>query len=162
MTKLIEFPIELCGNVIFFKIETDVYGPLWFVLDTGAYISVIDKSVTDQIALETRPIYTSCIAETPCEGVVWANVGELKIPGVNLVDPWIEAKPLQHLEAYWGRRIDGLLGGDASIGTLSRLITTSGFFLYTIKIQMYSTVRSYLSKQIVNLCRYMRRVLPED
>ena len=51
--KIAQFPFELHGNMTFVAVRVNGSKPLSFGLDTGAYLSVINTPIVEQIGLKT-------------------------------------------------------------------------------------------------------------
>lgn len=108
----IDVPFELNANHIYLRATINGSKPLWFLLDTGAEMSVVDSTVAAAVGLTSTG---SATARGSGEGTMEAGfakgvtlaVGRAVAPGQTVV-----TLPLDALEPIDGRTIDGILGHD--------------------------------------------------
>jgi hypothetical protein len=109
-----EIPFELYHSRVFLQLRVNGSQPLWFVLDSGASVTVIDLERARSLGLKLG-------AEIEVEGL-GAGEGKAKIASVKEISfslanvTWpgrnVYATPLNYLAPYEGRAIDGILGYD--------------------------------------------------
>jgi hypothetical protein len=108
----IDVPFDLNANHIYLRATVNGSRPLWFLLDTGAEMSVVDSTVAASVGLTS---VGSATARGSGEGTMKAGFAQ----GVTLAVGRAVAKgqtvvtlPLDALEPIDGRSIDGILGHD--------------------------------------------------
>ena len=108
----IDVPFDLNANHIYLRATVNGSRPLWFLLDTGAEMSVVDSTVAASVGLTS---VGSATARGSGEGTMKAGFAK----GVTLAVGRAVAKgqtvvtlPLDALEPIDGRSIDGILGHD--------------------------------------------------
>jgi predicted aspartyl protease len=106
-----EIPFELSGKHIFLKCRVNGSAPLWFLLDTGAYLSVIDERRALALGLVKRGGVSigSVVGEAE---VSYINDVSLDLPGARLSLPVVASAQLNFLESVAGRTVDGILGSE--------------------------------------------------
>jgi hypothetical protein len=97
-------PFELSGNLIFLQVRVNDQAPLWFILDTGASVNVINEKRAQSLGLKLES------SEKVMEGMPHAKGVELKLVGADLKNQTIFAAPTESLEPSVGRAVDGILG----------------------------------------------------
>jgi hypothetical protein len=99
-------PFELSGNLIFLQVRVNNKAPLWFILDTGAGVSILKEKQAQSLGLklETR--------EQVLDGMPHAKGIRLGLTGTELLDQTIFVAPTESLEPSVGRAVDGILGFD--------------------------------------------------
>ena len=111
-------PFEDCQGLIFVHVSINGSRPLWFVLDTGATLSVINAERVSTLGLRPRVGGRVNVdgGTVPFQLVSGVSIRlahvETRVPSMMLL-------PLKPLEPHAGRAVDGLLGSDV----LSRFIT---------------------------------------
>lgn len=107
----LKIPFELYNNLIFIRTRVNNSSPLWFLLDTGAEISVIKQSRAQSLGLQFEGK-----GQTEASGgaAQFLNVKgvTLSLPGADVLNPTVVAMPLGSLEPLLGREADGILGAD--------------------------------------------------
>jgi hypothetical protein len=107
----LKIPFELYNNLIFIRTRVNNSSPLWFLLDTGAEISVIKQSRAQSLGLQFEGK-----GQTEASGgaAQFLNVKgvTLSLPGADVLNPTVVAMPLESLEPLLGREADGILGAD--------------------------------------------------
>lgn len=118
--RSVSIDISLFDNIIYLPCRVAGAASLDFVLDTGASdISAIDEKVAGDLGLTPGRTTTGGGA-----GPEQVQMGELEgirlsMPGMEMAGFKIITLPLKRMEPYWGRKKDGLIGGNI----LSRLVT---------------------------------------
>lgn len=106
-------PFESCNRMVFLPLAIDTSGPLWFVLDSGAGASTIDRARAKSIGLSTFGQAQGHGAGTGSYEVRFASGPvTLRLPGLSVFDQTLAVTDLAGLEASLGRRVDGILGAD--------------------------------------------------
>jgi len=105
-------PIEL--NFVHIFVQTRVNGsePLWFILDTGASVTVLNTSTAQELGMDLEGKIEGRGAG---EGSVEANLipdVTFEMPGVTISDQTAVGIPFDNLEPLMGRRLDGVFGYD--------------------------------------------------
>ena len=116
----ISVDISLFDNIIYLPCRVAGAASLDFVLDTGATDnSAIDEQVAEDLGLE--PGRTMMGGGAGPERVPMRELGGIRLflPGMELTGFRFMTIPLKRMEPYWGRKKDGLLGGNI----LGRLVT---------------------------------------
>lgn len=109
---LLDIPIELNTVHIFLRCSVNGSEPLWFVLDTGASITVLSRATAERLGLDMQgKIEGRGSGEKSAEvnlvgGVTYGP------EGVELRDQTVAALDLDRIEALMGRELDGILGFD--------------------------------------------------
>jgi hypothetical protein len=107
----LKIPFELNNELIFIRTRVNNSPPLWFLLDTGAEISVIKQSLARSLGLQFEGK-----GQTEASGgsVEFLNVKNvtLSLPGADILNPTVVAIPLESFEPLLGRTADGILGAD--------------------------------------------------
>ena len=107
-----DIPIELNGVHIFMQARVNNSDPLWFVLDTGAEVSVLNTSTAEALGLKLQGKVEGRGAG---EGSVDANFVKdvnYELPGAKIEGQTAATIPVEPIEALMGRAIDGILGYD--------------------------------------------------
>ncbi len=106
-----QVPFELNGNMTFLEVRVNGSRPLWFGLDTGAYLSVINTDVAQQLGLRTAGQSVGLGAGGRVASINLPDV-DLDINGAILNDLNLSAMTLTSLENSLGRPMDGILGAE--------------------------------------------------
>ena len=109
--KVARFPFELSGNMIFLPVRVNGSKPLSFGLDTGAYLSVINTPVAEQLGLKTggRSVGFGAGGQVPSLDLPDVT---LDINGAVLKDLDLSGMALGSIENTLGRPMDGILGAE--------------------------------------------------
>jgi len=110
--RALGIPFELTSNHIYLQVRVNNSEPLWFILDTGASLSVIDVERAKALGLELAGKLEGRGAGERSVDVAFVKGASFSLPGVELFDQTIAALSLDSLEPYEGRAIDGILGYD--------------------------------------------------
>ncbi len=104
-------PIELVGPLIFVRIAVNGSEPQGFILDTGAEVTVINRSRLGRLGLTA----VGHLGEGAGGGnvdVSYVKGVSFALDGVTVTDQTVTAIPLDGLEGPLGHPIDGVLGYD--------------------------------------------------
>jgi predicted aspartyl protease len=107
-----EVPIETAfGGVAFFQGRVNSSGPFRFLLDTGGAGSSLKLETAENLGIKLERGQATVAGNSALDVSVirraTINVGAAEFPADNMM-----AAPLAPLEPIFGRRIDGILGGD--------------------------------------------------
>jgi hypothetical protein len=108
----LDIPIELNSNHIFVQAQVNGQGPLWFILDTGAGVTVLNADKAAALGLSMEGKFEGRGAGEGSTEVSVVKDASFTLQGVELIGQTIMAIPLTKLEPYEGRHIDGILGYD--------------------------------------------------
>lgn len=105
-------PFELYNNLIFVRARVNNSVPLWFLLDTGADVSVIKRSRAQSLGLNLQENGQTGAASGG--SVEFSSVKNItfNLPGADILNPTVVAVPLEAAEPRLGRTVDGILGAD--------------------------------------------------
>ncbi len=110
-SALARLPFEMSGNGIFLQLRVNGSKRLWFGLDTGAFLSVINSTTAQSLGLQP-------VSQGFAQGA-GGRVESGMIPGVTfdigpvqLTDLAIGSLALASVENSVGRRMDGILGAE--------------------------------------------------
>jgi hypothetical protein len=106
-------PLDLNGVHIFLQGRLNDSEPLWFILDTGASVTVIDAKLAAERGFQTEgQIMGDGVGEKKAE-VAFIKDATFSVPGAEVRGQTVAAVDLGGiLEARFGRPIDGILGYD--------------------------------------------------
>lgn len=105
-----EVPFDLYHNRVYVPVMINGAGPFTFVLDTGAAWSGVEEGRAHDLQLKTKGTATLIgNGEQKVRTAVLKDL-DLSLGGVLVRQAQALAVPLQELESYEGRRIDGVLG----------------------------------------------------
>jgi len=107
----LKIPFELSHNLIFIRTRVNNSLPLWFLLDTGAEISVIKQSRAQSLGLQFEGTGQTEASGGSVEFLHVKNV-TFSLPGADILNPTVVAIPLESFERVLGRTADGILGAD--------------------------------------------------
>jgi Aspartyl protease/PDZ domain len=104
-------PFEMNGNSIYLQARVNGSEPRWFVLDTGAGVTVLNATTAGSLGLKAGKAGTlrgagGVVQSTGITGLT------LDVGGAVLKDVSVTSIPLAQLENAAGRAIDGILGVD--------------------------------------------------
>jgi len=107
----LKIPFELYNNLIFIRTRVNNSFPLWFLIDTGAEVSVIKQSRAESLGLTFGEKGST---EASGGSVDFLNVKgvTLSLPGAYVLEPTVVAFPLESFEPLLGRTADGIIGAD--------------------------------------------------
>ncbi len=111
----IRLPVEQASNVFFVRATLNGVGPLWFTVDTGATLTVIDPETASRVGLVpraagARPNVGTAPGETELATVSNAR---LEITGLPVfAPPTMYVVPVKQNSSLLGHQVDGVLGTD--------------------------------------------------
>jgi len=104
-------PVELASALVFAQVQVNGSPPLAFIVDTGAEVTVINRSRLARLGL--APVGELAIGAGGGNAAMSYVTGvSFALAGVELHDQTVTAVPLDELEAPLHHRIDGILGYD--------------------------------------------------
>ena len=104
-------PFEMNGNSLFLQVRVNGSQPRWFVLDTGAAVTVFNSALIESLGLKAGRSGSVRGAGGDVQTTQITNV-TLDVNGAALKDLSVAALPLAPLENTVGRAIDGILGAE--------------------------------------------------
>jgi hypothetical protein len=107
-----DIPIELNTVHVFVQCSVNGSPPLWFVLDTGASITVINRDTAEALGMDLQGNLEGRGAGEKTTDVHLVGDVTYGVPGVELRGQTIAAVDLGPVEAMMGRELDGILGFD--------------------------------------------------
>lgn len=111
---------ELFDRIVYLPVRVNGAGPFPFVLDTGAgAFSALDQTVADSLGLRSELLAKGGGAGNDVVDINRADSLSLALDGVAFPPRTVLAIPLHRMDPHWGKRKDGLVGGDL----LSTLVT---------------------------------------
>lgn len=125
-----DIPVEFNTVHIFLQASVNDSDPLWFILDTGASITVLNTDVARSLGLDLKGKIEGRGAG---EGSVEVNLipdVSVTLPGVELDGQTVAALPLGDIEARMGRAVDGILGYDF----ISRFVVEIDYFDHSLTL----------------------------
>lgn len=112
-------PVTIRDNHVYVPVKVNGSRTLWFIFDSGAEMTVINKRITDELglvttgALEGRGVGAQSIQVGLVQGMTY------EVPGVIVSNQRAAVIPLERIETVSGVSIDGILGYDF----MSRFVT---------------------------------------
>jgi predicted aspartyl protease len=108
----INIPIELNGSHIYLMASINDSEPDWFLLDSGAGITVLNKELADKFNVDLEgALEGSGTGEESVQFSLATGVN-VAVQGVEISDQTVAAIPLSDFEPFIGRRIAGIIGSD--------------------------------------------------
>jgi hypothetical protein len=112
--------VEMFDRIIYFPVSINGSGPFPFVLDTGAgSFSAIDDGTARSIGIRSTIVGQGGGAGEELVQFGLSDSNTVAIPGLSFVDRPFLTFPMRRMDAQWGKRKDGMVGGDL----LSVLVT---------------------------------------
>jgi len=109
----VEIAAEVFNNVVYLPVAVDGGETLDFALDTGApELSVVNLTRATAIGLTTGSALTVRGADPGRLDVRRLDSAVLSVGGITAGGLEVVAMPLDGLEPFWGRPMDGILGGN--------------------------------------------------
>ena len=105
-------PIELNNNHIYLRAHINGEGPFWFLLDSGASVTVINRSVADEVGLDLQGGIEGRGSGENSVQVALASGVDIAVQGVEIHDQTIASIPIDSFEPFEGRAMDGIIGAD--------------------------------------------------
>lgn len=109
--KVARIPFEMNGGHIYIQGRVNHSQPLWFILDTGAHSSVINRERAQELGLKMEEGYQATGAGGTVESARISDV-TFDFGGAALRNLTISTLPLNYLEDTSGRRMDVILGSE--------------------------------------------------
>lgn len=111
---------DIFDRIIYLPVKINGAGPFPFVLDTGAgTFSALDQSFAESLGLPLTPVRSGGGAGEEQVPIHSTDSVTVVLPGITFADRLMFTVPLHRLDPHWGKRKDGLIGGDL----LSTLVT---------------------------------------
>jgi hypothetical protein len=105
-------PLDIDGVHLFLQAHINESPPLWFILDTGASVTIFDRTTAVDLGFYlTGEVLGDGVGEEKVE-VSFVQDISLCIPGVRLPEQTAAVVDLRELEAGFGREVHGILGYD--------------------------------------------------
>lgn len=107
-------PFDLNFNQIYLQVRVNDSDPLWFIFDTGAQITVIEREVAAKLKLQIQGSVPGGggAGENKVEISLAGNVS-IRLPDIETPIPLVAIAPLALLlEPHVGRKVHGVLGFD--------------------------------------------------
>jgi predicted aspartyl protease len=139
-----DIPFELSNNHIYLQVQVNGGAARWFLLDTGAEITVVDKALAEAEKLSLHGPFRISGAGGSAD-VAWTKVQSVKVPGVSLTNQVVGVIALEGLRPVTGRRVDGILGYDF----LSRFVVEIDYVNRLIKLHEASSYKYEGSGEIL-------------
>ena len=112
--------VEIFDRIIYLPVSINGLDPLPFVLDTGdGQLTALDAQVALSMGLQSTIIGEGHGAGDEVVQFGLTDSTTISIAGISFPDRPLLTIPLKRMEPHWGRRKDGLVGGDL----LSALVT---------------------------------------
>jgi len=108
-----DIPLDIDGVHLFLPVRVNGALPLWFIFDTGAPVTCIDREAAAELGFELTGQFTGGgVGEEEVE-VNLVRDASFALPGVEVTGQTVVALDLRsRLEARAGREVDGILGYD--------------------------------------------------
>lgn len=111
---------EIFDRIIYLPVMLNGAGPFIFVLDTGAGpFSAVDQSAAESLKMHQTPIATGGGAGEDMVQITRVDSVAISMPGLSFGERTVAGIPLHRMDPHWGKRKDGLIGGDL----LSTMVT---------------------------------------
>lgn len=111
---------ELFDRIVYLPVRVNGAGPFSFVLDTGAgALSALDQAVADSLGVRSELMARGGGAGEDVVDINRADSLALSMDGLSFEPRTVMAIPIHRMDPHWGKRKDGLVGGDL----LSALVT---------------------------------------
>ena len=111
---------EIFDRIVYVPATVNGAGPFTFVLDTGAgQFSALDYSVASSLGLRQTLVAQGGGAGEDTVGIYLVDSAAVAVPGLSFEPRAVVGIPLHRMDPHWGKRKDGLIGGDL----LSTLVT---------------------------------------
>lgn len=107
-----DIPVELNTVHLFLQASVNGSEPLWWILDTGASITVMNRATAERLGMELEGSIEGRGAGEGTTEVKLIGDVTLSLPGAELRGQTVAAIDLERIEALMGRPLDGILGYD--------------------------------------------------
>jgi len=112
--------VEIFDRIVYFPVSINGFGPYPFVLDTGAgELSALDEGTARSVGLRSTIIGEGGGAGEEVVQFGLVDSTTISMPGLSFAGRPLLTMPVGRLDAQWGKRKDGMVGGDL----LSTLVT---------------------------------------
>jgi hypothetical protein len=112
--------VDIFDRIIYVPVSINGSGPFPFVLDTGAGdLSALDDGIARSIGLRSTIVGQGGGAGEEAVQFGLADSNTVSMPGLSFEDRPLLTFPVRRMDAHWGKRKDGMVGGDL----LSTLVT---------------------------------------
>ena len=105
-------PIELSNNHIYLMTSINDTEPVWFLLDSGAAITVLNKDISNKFNVDLEGGLEGSGSGERSVQVSLASGVKVAVQGVEISDQTVAAIPLTDFEPFTGRRMAGIIGSD--------------------------------------------------
>ncbi len=105
-------PIQISGNHIYVPVSINGKAKKWFILDTGAEMGVINKSVAEELGLAMSGDIEGRGGGEQSISVSLVSDLTLEVSGATITGQTLAAVALDALEPKIGRRMEGILGSE--------------------------------------------------
>ncbi len=105
-------PIQISGNHIYVPVSINGKAKKWFILDTGAEMGVINKSVAEELGLAMSGDIEGRGGGEQSISVSLVSDLTLEVAGATITGQTLAAVALDALEPKIGRRMEGILGSE--------------------------------------------------
>jgi len=108
-----DIPLDVNGVHPFLQVQVNDSEPLWFILDTGASVTVLDNQVAADLGFISAGTIMARGAGEGRAAASFIQDASFQIPGVEVTGQTVAVIALADiLEGRAGRRVDGVLGYD--------------------------------------------------
>ncbi|HET9299856.1 MAG TPA: aspartyl protease family protein [Candidatus Polarisedimenticolaceae bacterium] len=110
-SQALAIPFNFENEHVMVKGRINDAGPLWFMIDTGAAVSVVNKTRLEEMGLRSIGS-TSILGGGGETGFAYADVPRLQVGGASLLRQRVGVMDLSGLERLYGMAMGGILGYD--------------------------------------------------
>ncbi len=105
--------VRIFDRIVYLPARVNGAGPFTYVLDTGAgALSAIDQTVADSLGLRSQPLGTVGGAGEEDTRITGVDSLSVSVAGLSFEPRLLMGIPLHRMDPHWGKRKDGLIGGD--------------------------------------------------
>ncbi|MEJ2722958.1 MAG: retropepsin-like aspartic protease, partial [bacterium] len=113
---------DIFDRIIYLPVKINGAGPFPFVIDTGAgTFSALDQSFAESLGLPLTRVQMGGGAGEERVEIHNTDSVTVVLPGVTFADRLMFTVPLHRLDPHWGKRKDGLIGGDLLFTLVTRI-----------------------------------------
>jgi hypothetical protein len=114
--------VDIFDRIVYLPVTLNGIGPFTFVLDTGAGgVSAVDRSVADSLRLRATPMPGGGGAGEETVEIGRVDSVTVSLPDLSFGDRAVFTIPLHRMDPHWGKRKDGVIGGDLLSALLTRI-----------------------------------------
>lgn len=114
--------VDIFDRIVYLPATINGAGPYTFVLDTGAGgISALDQSVAESLGLRLTPMPGGGGAGEETIEINRVDSLTISLPGLSFADRTVFTIPLHRMDPHWGKRKDGVIGGDLLCTLVTRI-----------------------------------------